>query len=268
MTPKTRQALSTIGDPQRRRAISLVSMGVFGAMTSRLDWAIPAEPPASRPLLATPEQIDAEKALLQLPKDPEIKRIQLNLKSSLGSAPRGLTADGAARLDNAIAQWTNSLIFAELAGYRASPAILWGTDDTPRTWLGHTVGGVGTSGDNPDAIYRFASIDGAGTYEIVGQFDRTKRPAQLVIDAYRGILAQPAAMFARDSKHSDLGNQVGSLTDRDLVVAPDGGFRITLGATPASPNHISTPPGQVTVGFRDMLVDWSQRPCRLAIRGP
>jgi hypothetical protein len=152
MTPKTRQALSTIGDPQRRRAISLVSMGVFGAMTSRLDRALPAAPPASRPLLATPEQVDAEKALLQLLKDPEIKRIQLNLKSSLGSAPRSLTADGAARLDNAIAQWTNSLIFAELAGYRASPAILWGTDDTPRTWLGHTVGGVGVLGVHLDDI--------------------------------------------------------------------------------------------------------------------
>ena len=35
------------------------------------------------------------------------------------------------------------------------------------SWLGHTLGGVGTAGDNPDNIYRLAYLDGTGRYEIV-----------------------------------------------------------------------------------------------------
>ena len=49
-------------------------------------------------------------------------------------------------------------------------------DDTPRTWLGHTLGGVGTAGDNPDNIYRLAYLDGAGRYAIEGKIDPAHRP--------------------------------------------------------------------------------------------
>ena len=60
----------------------------------------------------------------------------------------------------------------------ARPAFLWGTDDTPREWLGHRLGGVGTSGDNPDAIYRTAGIEGGGHYEIRGQYHPASRPVR------------------------------------------------------------------------------------------
>jgi hypothetical protein len=171
----------------------------------------------------------------------------------------------ATRLDEAISQWTNSLIFAELASSRASPAFLWATDDTPRTWLGHTIGGVGMAGDNPDAIYRLVPIDGAGRYEILGSFDQAKRPAQLVIEVLGVELTHPEQMFDQSSKHSST-IQDALITDRDLVIGPNGEFRITLGGSSDGHNHIPTKPGHITVGVRDMLSDWAQRPCRLTIR--
>ena len=49
------------------------------------------------------------------------------------------------------------------------------------------------------------------------------------------------------------------MTDRDLALAPDGSFRITLGGKADGPNHIDLKPGVVVLGMRDMLSDWHQR---------
>jgi hypothetical protein len=251
-----------MGSTSRRGTLALMAAGVAG-----LGWrggALAAA--AARPWLATPEQVAAEKALLALLPDPELKAVQAKLEAELAATPRGQTPDAAATLDNAIAQWTNSLIFGEIAGYRPRPALLWSTDDTPRVWLGHTLGGVGTSGDNPDAIYRSGLIDGSGRYELLGRFDMARRPAQLVIEADRGDLAKPAQMMQANANHVDLGVQVALLTDRDLTISPDGRFRLTLGGPGEGPSHIATPPGPVTLGFRDLLSDWRQRPAQLTIR--
>lgn len=248
----------------RRSALSLIAAGVAGAGLGRPRWARADE----RPWLATPEQVEAETRLLELLKDPEIQRIQQAMRAELAGWPRGQTPDGAARIEEAVAQWTNSLLFAEIAAYRPRPALLWGTDDTPREWLGHRLGGVGTSGDNPDAVYRLGMVDGAGTYELLGRFDMARRPAQLVIEFDRGDLSKPAEMMKPNPTHPDLGVQVALLTDRDLDVAPDGTFRLTIGPGPGKGpgRHITTEPGPVTMGLRDMLSDWSQRPAQVTIR--
>jgi hypothetical protein len=56
------------------------------------------------------------------------------------------------------------------------------------------------------------------------------------------------------------------ITDRDLTIAPNGSFRITLGGEGAGSNHVATAPGPITIGIRDTLSDWSQRPTRLTLR--
>jgi hypothetical protein len=247
----------------RRRVLSLIAVGAAGARLGRPTWARADE----RPWLATPEQVEAETRLLALLEDPEIQRIQQAMRTELAAWPRGQTPDGKARIDEAVAQWTNTLLFSELAAYRPRPALLWGTDDTPREWLGHRLGGVGTSGDNPDAIYRLGLVDGAATYEMVGRFDMARRPAQLVIEFDRGDLTKPAEMMKPNPTHPDLGVQIALLTDRDLDVASDGTFRLTLGPGPGKGDgrHITTEPGPVTIGLRDMLSDWNQRPAQVTI---
>jgi len=248
----------------RRTVIALMSAGLASAALGRSDKVLSGEG-ATGAILATPAQIEAEKTLLRLLKQPKLKQLQATIKAKWAATPRGQMSDGAATLDEAIAQWTNSLIFGELAENQASPALLWGTDDTPRTWLGHRIGGVGTSGDNPDAVYRSGIIDGDNQYEILGKFDVGRKPTQFVLELDATRLTKiPKIDY---SKNSDLVTTVSMLTDRDIVTDPDGSFRITVGGQGEGPNHMATKPGTLTVGVRDIIPDWErQRPARLSVR--
>ena len=217
---------------------------------------------AGRPLLATRAQIAAEQTLIRLLRDPGLREVQAQIRKELADTPRAQTESGAATLDHAISEWTNSLIMAEIALHRPVPSIILITDNTPRTWMGHTVPGVGTSGDNPDAVYRMAVIDGTCRYEVVGRFDMANRPAQVTLELHRGTKVSPPPM---DSKKSDL-TPLASISDRDLDIAQDGTFRFTIGPVPAAGVHMTSAPGYLSLGFRDMLTDWSQRPSELELR--
>jgi hypothetical protein len=244
--------------------ISLMSAGLASAALGRTGKVLSGKG-ATGAILATSAQIEAEKTLLRLLKEPKLRQLQATIRAKWAATPRGKMPDGAARLDEAIAQWTNSLIFGELAEHQSSPAFLWGTDDTPRTWLGHTIGGVGTSGDNPDAVYRTGIIDGDSQYEILGKFDMGRKPTQLVLEVDTTRLTKlPKIDY---SKNADLVSTVSMLTDRDLVTQPDGSFRITVGGQGEGPNHMATKSGTLTVGVRDIIPDWEgQRPARLSVR--
>lgn len=245
----------------------VVGLAVAGAATP---LSTAAQSPAANqaqttPLLATPDQVEAEKLLRDLLSAPALRAEQARVKAYLAQTAIGQTVNGAERLDEIVAQWTNSLIFKELLKGRAKPVILWGTDDTPRKWLGYTLGGVGTSGDNPDHIYRSSNIDGSGQYEITGAFTPAARPAQFVLSV------APAVEFhqqALSKNGADLGQQIALLSDKDLKVDANGRFRITLGGTApeGSGTHIVLPSGPIGVGFRDVLSDWTQRPGNLQIR--
>ena len=214
------------------------------------------------PLLATPAQVEAEQTLLRLLRDPELKQINVEIREELAATPRGQTKSGAATLDEAVARWTNSLLMAEISIHQQVPAITWGTENTPRTWLGYSLPGIGTSGDNPDAIYRLAVVDGARRYEVTGRFDLARRPAQVTLELHRGAKVTPPPI---DGKKSDL-TPLASISDQHLDLASDGSFRLTVGPTVESPVHLTSEPGLLTLGFRDMLSDWTQRPCSLQLR--
>ena len=258
----------------RRRALALVFAGsAAGAVgwpgTGLARTAARAHAhPAAMPWLYSPDQLRAELMLLRLIEDPAVKAIQAKLRSDLAKGERFKMPDAAATLDHAIALWTNSLIFGEMIHRPTRPVFLWSTDDTPREWLGHKLGGVGTSGDNPDAIYRTAAIEGGGRFEIVGQYHRDSRPAQLLFEANAGDMAQPQnVMPTAGGKHADI-HSASMLSDKVLKVAPNGSFRITLSSeVTGGPNHMQIPAsGYGMIGVRDILSDWTQRPSKLAIR--
>ena len=196
---------------------------------------------------------------------PEQLAMQQELRAELAAMPTGQTFDGAAQIDHALALWTNSMIFAEVTAYQAKPAFIWATDNTSRNWFGHELGGAGIAGDNPDFIYRRLTVDGDGQFEITGRIDLAHRPAEMTMEAMRGNVG-PMALKDQSRKHADMGNQIGVINDRDLVLGADGSFRITLGGAADGPNHLAMEPGEVTVLVRDVLSDWSQRPAALSIR--
>jgi hypothetical protein len=254
----------------RRRALSL--MGAASAVGAAAWPVIGLTRKASRhrvvPWLYSPEQLQAELMLLRLIQDPEVKAIQAKLKTELAAGQRAKLPDAVATLDNAIGQWTNSLIFGELIHRPSRPVFLWATDDTPREWLGHKLGGVGMSGDNPDAIYRSAGIEGGGNYEILGQYHPDSRPTQLLFEADPGDMAQPQnIMPTAGGKHADL-HSASMISDKVLKVDPSGAFRITVSSEASGgPNHMQIPAsGYVSIAVRDILADWTQRPCKLTIR--
>jgi len=123
---------------------------------------------------------------------------------------------------------------------------------------------VGTSGNNPDAIYRAAVIDGSGQYEIIGQIDLVHRPAQFQIEADAADMTQPAHMFG-PKKLTDTPS-LAVTTDRQMAIAPDGSFRITVNGPAQGPNNLKTAGGRITIGVRDILSDWTQRAALLHIR--
>ena len=225
-----------------------------------------------QPWLASPQQLAAEQMVLGLLEDRQIKRIQQQMYDELAASPRAQSIpDALPTLRGAIAMWTNSHIFGQMTKNTARPAFLWSTDDTPREWLGHRLSGVGTSGDNPDAIYRTAGIDGGGHYEVLGQYHPASRPCQVLIEVNKGNMSQPQnIMPTAGGSHQDIINS-GQINQDQFVVARDGSFRISLGpeaeTTTGAPNHVRIPPsGACIVGVRDILSDWSQRACRLTIR--
>lgn len=258
----------------RRRALSLIAAG---SATGAAAWpGIGLARTAARsgarravvPWLYSPEQLQAELMLLRLIQDPAVKAIQAKLKTDLAAGERAKLPDAAASLDRAIAQWTNSLIFSELIHRPTRPVFLWSTDDTPREWLGHKLDGVGTSGDNPDAIYRTAAIEGGGRYEIIGRYHPDSRPTQLLFEANAGDMAQPQnVMPTAGGKHADI-HSASMLSDKVLKVEPNGSFHITVSSeATGGPNHMQIPAsGYAVIGVRDILADWTLRPSKLTIR--
>jgi hypothetical protein len=198
--------------------------------------------------------------------DVKLKAIQAQIRADLLATPRGHMPTSIASVDESIAQWTKSLIFKEILDFAPEPDVLWVTDDTPRTWLGYTLGGVGVSGDNPDAIYRCAALDGRGTYEMVGRFRREMRAAQIVVQIDPGHLAKPSLVMTPTANPGKTFSHVALLTDGDLPVQTDGTFRITFGPEAGGPHHYQMPSGRIILGTRDLLSDWRQKPCDYAIR--
>jgi hypothetical protein len=234
----------------RRTALTLMSVGAVAVVTG----CSPLESEPDKPWLWTAEQEEAENMLLALEKDADVLAIRARVRDGLASSPRAAIPDAARTLDESIAQWTRSLIFVEMANRPTRPIFLWATDDTPREWLGHELGGVGMAGDNPDAVYRTCGIAGGGRYEIIGSFHKDSRPVQFLLEVNAGDMGQPQKLMpVTDGKHEDIHN-TSMISDREMVVAEDGTFRITLGGEGEGPNHLAIPEsGSCMIGVRDMM---------------
>jgi hypothetical protein len=220
-----------------------------------------------RPTLATPEQLAAELRVLKAVQDPRVLAAVGRAKQSLLDDPAAKTAEGRALLDRAVSLWLYSLAFQQSAADTARPFVVWALDDTPHSWFGHTVPGMGIAGDNPDNVYRWAFLDGNGRYEIDGHVDRNA-PTQFSVMAVPGL---PGVMqLPKLGKGNvDGGNLFGIIRGSDVHPDENGNFNIALdaGSPMGDGPHIRLAPGPVTVLFRDTRHDWrNQVPTRFSIR--
>lgn len=244
-------------------AVLFVSGVLASLLATSAAVAGPVEP---RAVLATPEQLAAEKIVIALLADPAVKAQQAKIRDTVLRDPAAKTPEGRVTLNRAIELWTAALIFQESTNDPAHPKILWTTDNTPHSWYGQTVDGSGVAGDNPDHIYRNTYLDGSAHYEITGKV-APNRPAQFSFEVTHG---SPGAYVLKNqtAKHADMGNQIAILIDPNIKIDADGSFRITVDNSPANgqPNHLRTEPGLISVTIRDVLSDWNQTPNRLEIR--
>lgn len=106
-------------------------------------------------------------------------------------------------------------------------------------------------GDNPDAVYVGARIDGTGTYRLSGLRGTARYFAITVVE--RG-----------DTPWG--GKVVETLFGEDMQVAPDGSFEVTIGPTWQSGNWLRTTAATFRVTVRQFFADWEhETPMRARI---
>ncbi|MGI9285996.1 MAG: DUF1214 domain-containing protein [Pseudomonadales bacterium] len=96
-------------------------------------------------------------------------------------------------------------------------------------------------GDNTDALYVGAPINGQHTYRITGQ---------------RGDARYFAVTVLEDGATPWGGAVVGNMIDSDIEVQEDGSFEIILSPDEHPGNWIKTTPGSWRVTFRQFFADW------------
>ncbi len=237
------------------------ALGAIALAGATAPLAATEAPP--QPILGTPEQDAAENLVLELLQHPDIKAIQASLREQLRQTEIGRTRDGAATADRAVDCLTASMLFHVVSQYQERPYYVWGTEDTPREWRGRSVPCVGTAGDNPDNIYRSATLEGGVRYEITGRLDPKRRATQFIFQIGPGEASIAPNLATAGPEAVKV---LGAFDDQHMHIAPDGTFRLTIGGASGAPDHVVTPPGPVSGGFRDTMADWSQEPAIIAIR--
>ncbi len=96
-------------------------------------------------------------------------------------------------------------------------------------------------GDNTDALYRGAPINGELSYRISG---------------YRGSAKYFAVTVLEDGNTPWGGGVIASLMGSDIEVDEHGFFEIILSPTPHTGHWIQTKPGAWRVTFREFFADW------------
>lgn len=106
-------------------------------------------------------------------------------------------------------------------------------------------------GDNTDALYVGAPINGDHTYRITGN---------------RGTARFFAVTVLEDGNTPFGGAVIGNLINSDLHVEDDGSFELIVGPEPQSGNFIQTTPGAWRITFRQFFADWeNEQPMRARI---
>ncbi len=106
-------------------------------------------------------------------------------------------------------------------------------------------------GDNTDALYVGAPINGEYSYRISG---------------HRGTARYFAVTVLEDGDTPWGGRVVGNLIDSDLHVEEDGSFELFVGPEQHPGNFIKTTPGTWRITFRQFFADWeNEEPMRARI---
>ncbi|WP_082742178.1 hypothetical protein [Burkholderia sp. MSMB1078WGS] len=213
------------------------------ATSSAAVLAMLAVPALGSSPLATDDQFTLDALAVRIDRDNSYPVLKAEAKAAyVLAAGSVVSAEAASRLDSAIDELAFSAIQKAVNNDPFNPKVYW-VNASSRSWKGIDVPGGRYSYDNPDCVYRTIPIDGASRYIIKG-----RRTASSPIDVTFSLISNPNSQ-----------QTLAILTKRDLVVAPDGTYTITIDNTPANgrPNHIQSNGRARQLFIRNNLGDWS-----------
>jgi len=220
----------------------------------------------SATILATPEQLAAERRALKVLKDPRVQAAVAEVRRSLINDPAAARPEGLALLDRALGLWLHLLAMRVMGADVARPIVLMEANEARRSWSDVGFPPSGGAGINPDNIYRAAYIDGRHSYELYGQAF-ADGAGEFSIE---GTIGGPAdfVLTTAGKPNPDMGNQFALSRDSDIFRDEDGRFTITMDRSPANGrfNHIEIPEGPISLILRNTLSDWRQVPTTFGIR--
>jgi hypothetical protein len=206
--------------------------------------------------LGTPEQLAAERTATETVNTLPVQLMKLFLRQGFLSAaqqqfPGGPDEENLAALNNAVDEYAMAAAFQQQLLNPMAPTVVTQVAP-PHTWYGQSVGGSRILYDNPDTIYRFMAVNKTSSYVITGRFT-DGIPSDTSFSVLEGLAGTTSSI----------------LTGKDLVVAPDGTFTITVSGDPAAPgqtNHLQVTSGSTLIAARNTLADWNiEDPMSLSI---
>ncbi|MFA5495091.1 MAG: hypothetical protein WC247_09960 [Porticoccaceae bacterium] len=204
--------------------------------------------------LATPEQRLLEERAIAICRRAEIAAARARIEALFKADRNARLAGQDAVIARSAEEHVMHAALIAASETPLSPRFVW-TIAMAREWLGLQVPGSRFGQDNPDNVYRFASVDPALSYRISGRFvvapptdfSICSLPAQVG----EGIAADVRGFIARDTLDVDAAGHFEILVDGT--------------ATDGRRNHLSIAGARVLM-VRDTLVDWDgERPSWLHI---
>ncbi|GFG50199.1 hypothetical protein CQY20_17295 [Mycolicibacterium agri] len=267
-----RRELEQVATPARARksvapAAAITQSGITQSAVTQSAVTQSAAAQAISPL-GTPAQRDAERTATETVNTLPVQVTKLVLKTgwyvtalSEYSKVGGPDRANLAQLSRSVDEYAMGAAFQQQLLNPMTPRAVMQVAP-PHTWYGQSVGGSRILYDNPDTIYRFMAVNKTSTYVIRGKFEdwnpedpesNPKLPADTTFSLLTGLS----------------GNTAQVLSQKDLVVKPNGEFEIYVSAGPKPDeydNYIQLTSDSTLIAARDTLADWNvEQPMTLSI---
>lgn len=201
--------------------------------------------------LETTDEREIEAIAARLRVSAPVVAMFAECRARLLEDPAAQTPSGSPTLDAALDHLGYAACLGGANGDPSRPAIAW-TLTAPRMSPAGPIPGSKYLIDNPDTVYRFATVDGVSSYRIDVSGARPG-PAQFSFMLHD-------TMFSEASKKdlADLDQPIAGLRDLDIRARPDGSFSVTIDPFPADgrDNHIQSTGDARIVWLRNSLNRW------------
>lgn len=212
------------------------------------------------PILATDGQRRLEALAREILRTDEVLDEISRVEALYARDPQGVTDTGSATIARAAHSIAVASVQYALSEDPIDPVLLWSIT-APHRFCGLELPRSGYGIENPDNVYRQATLSGDHRYEIRGSIGPVS-PAEIHFEA-RDAVPGTTVMDAEG------GQQESTLRSDAIVTDAEGNFTVTIDSSPAngSTNHLTIPAGRTSfLIVRDLLGDWeTELPSRLEI---